>query len=494
MRLMFPGILIVFLAVSSWAAPASDDAGVQFFETKVRPLLSEQCYKCHSTTATKLKGNLYLDRRDGLLKGGDNGPAIVPGQPQSGKLVEALSWSNVDLQMPPKHKLSDGQIADIKHWISLGAPWPASDDAKPVANVKIFDLQKRKASHWCWQPIRVQDPPSVKNTAWARTPIDHFILAKIEAKGLQPAPAADRHVLIRRAYFDLIGLPPTPDEVRAFENDPSPDAFAKVVDHLLASDHFGERWARHWMDLVRYAETRGHEFEPLIPNAWQYRDYLIRAFNADVPYNQFVTEHIAGDLLPHPRLNAAGGFNESILGTGFWFLGEEVHSPVDIRQDEADRMNNRVDTMTKAFCGLTVGCARCHDHKFDAISQKDFYALNGYLLSAGYRQAPFKSMEQNHRVAVELDKLRSESRPKLLTALLEAERPGLSCVANYLTVCRQILLAGGEPAADFTALATEHSLDPRVLRDWAARTGQCPTRSNTSPPSVRGPRLQPFGG
>ena len=193
--------------------------------------------------------------------------------------------------------------------------------------------------------------PEVKNLNWGQAPVDRFILASLESKGLVPAPPADRHVLIRRAYFDLIGLPPSPAEVDAFVNDRSPGAFAKVVDRLLASDHFGERWARHWMDLARYGETRGHEYDPLIPNAWQYRDYLIRAFNEDVPYDQFVTEQIAGDLLTTPRLNRQQGFNESVLGTAIWLLGEEVHSPVDIRQDEADRLNNRIDTLTKTFLG-----------------------------------------------------------------------------------------------------------------------------------------------
>ena len=199
--------------------------------------------------------------------------------------------------------------------------------------------------------------------------------------------------------FDLIGLPPTPDEIDAFLRDDSPDAFDKVVDRLLASPQFGERWARHWLDLVRYAETRGHEFDYVIPNAYQYRDYVIRAFNADVPYDQFVTEHVAGDLLDQPRLHPTEGFNESILGTGFWFLGEEVHSPVDIRQDEADRFDNRIDVLTKTFLGLTVSCARCHDHKFDAISTKDYYSLFGFLESSSYRLVRFEALEQNRRVA-----------------------------------------------------------------------------------------------
>src|SRR5207244_2072482 len=210
-----------------------------------------------------------------------------------------------------------------------------------------------------------------------------------EAKGLRPAEPADRRTWIRRVTFDLIGLPPTPAEIDAFLTDDSPQAFERVVDRLLASPHYGEHWARHWFDLVRYAESRGHEFDPNIPNAWQYRDYAIRAFNADVPYNQFVTEHIAGDLIARPRLHLTQKFNESILGTGFWFLGEEVHSPVDIRQDQADRFDNRIDVLTKTFLGLTVACARCHDHKFDAISTQDYYALYGFQSSSSYRLVRF---------------------------------------------------------------------------------------------------------
>ncbi|HET6248729.1 MAG TPA: DUF1549 and DUF1553 domain-containing protein [Tepidisphaeraceae bacterium] len=337
------------------------------------------------------------------------------------------------------------------------------------AAAAVFDLPARKSAQWCWQPITHQTPPAVGNSKWIQSPIDQFILAKLEQKNLTPAAPADRRTLIRRAYFDLIGLPPPASDVDAFVNDRSPDAFAKVVDHLLASDHFGERWARHWMDVMRYAETRGHEFDPLIPNAWQYRDYLIRAFNADVPYNQLVTEQIAGDLLPNPRLNPKEGFNESILGTGCWFLGEEVHSPVDIRQDEADRMNNRIDTMTKAFFGLTVGCARCHDHKFDAISQKDFYALTGFAMSASYRQVPFKSMEQNRKVAEQLDALRAETRNRLATEFVSAERPGLNRVADYLSAAAEVCSSPGNSPGKVGEVAQSRSLDSKVLTEWVSR-------------------------
>ena len=235
--------------------------------------------------------------------------------------------------------------------------------------------------------------------AWPRNEVDRHILARLEKVGLVPSRDADRPALLRRLYFDLIGLPPTPEEIEAFVADQDSQAVGKVVDRLLDSQHFGERWGRHWLDLVRYAESRGHEFDNDTPNAFQYRDYVIRALNADVPYDQFVREHIAGDLLAEPRLHPTEKFNESMLGTGFWFLGEWVHSPVDIRKDEADRFDNMLDVMSKTFLGVTVACARCHDHKFDAISTADYYSLSGFLQSSDYRQVRFESIEQNRRVA-----------------------------------------------------------------------------------------------
>ena len=405
--------------------PAED---LEFFEQRIRPLLAERCYECHSASAKKLKGGLLLDSRAGALKGGETRPAIVPGQPEKSLLLEAVRYGNQDLQMPPKSRLSDAQTAALAEWVKRGAPWPAEAATARVAT-KGFDVQQRKQAHWSWQPPRAEPVPAVKNAAWSTQPVDRFLLAKLEAKQLQPAPAAAPLTLLRRLHFDLTGLPPKPDDVATFERSAS---ISNLVDSLLASPAFGERWARHWLDLVRYAETRGHEFEPSIPNAWQYRDYVIRALNADVPYDQFVVEHLAGDLLPKPRLNPATGGNESILGTGFWFLGEEVHSPVDIRQDECDRMDNRLDVMSKTFLGMTVACARCHDHKFDAISQRDYYALTGFLISSTYRQAPFAAMETHREISAQLAQLRATEQSKLLQATSHALRPGLERVAENL--------------------------------------------------------------
>jgi hypothetical protein len=390
--------LWLMFAVGVTAAGVRADEGVEFFESRVRPVLVEKCFGCHSSQAKKLKGGLRLDSREGVLKGGDSGAAIVVGAPEKSRLIEAISYKNVDLSMPPKEKLSVGQIADLTAWVKMGAPWAGGAGPAGATKGEGFDLQKRKREHWAWQPVKVMEPPAVKDARWVRDPIDAFVLAKLEEKGLARAGEADRRTLVRRVYFDLTGLPPSPEEVEALVADGSADAFEKVVDRLLASPRFGERWGRHWLDLVRYAETLGHEFDYEIANAWRYRDYVVRAFNADVPYDQFVIEHVAGDLLETPRRSAEGD-NESIVGTGFWYLGEEVHSPVDIRQHQADRMDNRIDVFGKTFQGMTIACARCHDHKFDAISTADYYALYGYLKST--RQSQRAVNDQQIGAAVE---------------------------------------------------------------------------------------------
>ncbi len=433
--------------IASAAEPAES---VEFFEKRIRPVLLEQCYKCHSSTSEKLKGGLMLDSREALLKGGDTGASITPGDPEKSLLVEAVRWKNTDMQMPPKKPLTPAQIADIEAWVKAGAPWPQETGAK-VAKKEVFDIGKRRQEHWCWQPLLNSPVPAVKDASlatWPRTDVDRFILAKLEEKKLRPAPDADASTWLRRATFAITGLPPKPEEVEAFTREyNSPvtshqSLLEKTVDRLLASPAFGERWARHWLDLVRYAETRGHEFEPEIPNAWQYRDYVVRALNDDIPYDRFAAEHIAGDLLP-PRINPRTGANESIVGTGFWFLGEEVHSPVDIRQDETDRMDNRLDVMGKTFLGITLGCARCHDHKFDAISQRDYYAMQGYLISSGYRQARFETLEAHREIARQLAAARSAMRGAILKNVADAIEQRVSRLADALIAARGVLRSPG---------------------------------------------------
>jgi hypothetical protein len=468
-------LLALFGVPTCWTsevrAAEPSAARVEFFEKRVRPVLVRHCYECHSAGAKKLRGGLRLDSREAMLAGGDNGPALVPGHADKSRLVTAIGYKDVELQMPPRGKLPDAAIADLTAWVQMGAPWPKQIAAESGPSRAAFDLHERKRTHWAWQPIRTPALPATPPVSppfsggiqggWPRDPVDRFLLARLEERGLKPAGPADRRTLLRRLHFDLIGLPPTPEETAAFLRDSSPDAVEKVVDRLLASPHFGQHWGRHWLDLVRYAETRGHEFDYPIPNAYQYRDYVVRALNADVPYNQFVIEHLAGDLLPHPRLHPQQGFNESILGTGFWFLGEEVHSPVDVRQDQADRFDNKVDVLGKAFLGLTVACARCHDHKFDAISTRDYYALFGFLQSSHYRLARFDSMEHNKRVAAELWQLREKGRAPIQKALAEALRPGAQRVREYLLAAREALVTHRPEA-----IAQARKLDPVVLGRW----------------------------
>jgi hypothetical protein len=290
----------------------------------------------------------------------------------------------------------------------MGAPWPAAAAERPGAGKERFDLHER-ARFWSFQALKAVPPPAVQQRDWPCSPLDAFVLARLEAAGSRPAPAADKRTLIRRLSFDLLGLPPAPAEVDAFLADDSPDAYERLVDRLLASPHYGERWGRHWLDLVRYAETCGHEFDADLPDAWRYRDYVIRAFNDDLPYDRFVVEHVAGDLLPRPRYHPADGTNESIVATGFWFLGEAKHSPVDVRADQADRIDNQLDVFGKTFLGLTVACARCHDHKFDPIPQADYYALCGYLRSSRYQQAFLDRPERSAPLLRRLTGLRAEA-------------------------------------------------------------------------------------
>lgn len=433
--------ILLLTAIAAMLIPERDDAcalqaadqptqlQLEFFEKKVRPLLVKHCYDCHSVSSKKIQAGLLVDSRVSLLRGGESGTAIVPGNADSSLLIEAVRYESYE--MPPKGKLPAEDVATFERWINMRAPWP--EEAAPTndtAHVE-FDLQKRQSEFWVWQPVQTGSAPEVKDKTWSRSDLDRYILADLEDAGLRPASDVDRTALLRRLYFDLIGLPPTAEEAETFLADNEPRAVERLVDQLLKSPHFGERWGRHWLDLVRYAESRGHEFDNDTPNAFQYRDYVIRALNADVPYDQFVREHIAGDLLPQPRLHPESGSNESILGTGFWFLGEWVHSPVDIRKDESDRFDNMLDVMSKTFLGVTVACARCHDHKFDAISTADYYSLSGFLQSSDYRQVRFESIEANRRVARHLAQVDAKYQRQILD-LLDAQGVSLPRQTSYL--------------------------------------------------------------
>jgi len=472
------GAVALGLAWAAWpsGATAAGPEGVEFFENHIRPLLAQNCYKCHSAEAGKAKGELLLDTRDGLHRGGDSGPAIVPGDPKASLIIQAVSYENGDLQMPPKNKLSAAAIEKMTQWIAMGAPDPRDGKSAEITDKEEFDIAKRKAGHWAWQPVRHNIPPPsvepVRGAAWARTAIDEFVLAKLQTAGLSPNGAADRRTLIRRLHFDLIGLPPTPGEVEAFVADPSATAYATAVERLLASPHFGERWGQHWLDLVRFAETRGHESDYPIPEAYRYRNYVVRALNADVPYNDFVVEHVAGDMVQNPRLDPATRENESAKGPGFWHLGEATHSPVDIRGDECNRVHNQIDVYSKAFLGLTVGCARCHDHKFDAISARDYYALAGYLQSSGYHLKDVSDPTAQAAARDRLAKLRAGSEPGLLREFAASVKAKVSRLEDYLPAAAGILRdAPGGADASHPAVreaAKARQLQPEKLAAWVA--------------------------
>jgi hypothetical protein len=373
-------LVVSSVATATRAAdPAPADAkAVEFFETKIRPVLIEQCYKCHSEDAAKekkLKGGLKLDTKAGLLKGGDTGPSMVPGKADASLLLKTMKYDG-DVQMPPKGKLPDAVIKDFETWIANGAVDPRTGD---IAKVGGIDIAKGKQF---WSFVAPKEPPVPGN---AKTPIDGFVQAKQAEKGLKAVNQADKRTLIRRAYFDLTGLPPSPEAVEAFLKDDSPDAFAKVIDTLLASPQYGEKWARHWLDVARYAEDQAHTFgvKPKT-QAWRYRDWVIAAFNSDMPYDQFVKLQIAGDMLPDSPQDVFTKF----AGLGFLGLGAEYYKNTAAAQAIAEELDDRVDTLTRGFMGITVACARCHDHKFDPIPTKDYYSIAGIYMGTNMSDAP----------------------------------------------------------------------------------------------------------
>lgn len=351
---------------------------LDFFERKIRPVLVERCYECHSVGAKKIKGGLLLDSREGMIKGGDAGAAVVPGEPEKSRLIKALRYTDEELQMPPKHRLEPGQVADFEAWVKMGAPAPQSQKimTPPTVATTIDISEGRK--FWSFQPVKAPALPSVKNKNWSKHPVDRFILAELETKGLTPASPADKRTLIRRATFDLIGLPPTPEEVDAFLADTSLKSFEKLVDRLLGSSHYGERWGRHWLDVVRYADTSGCNSDYPVLSAYKYRNYVIQSFNQDKPYDQFLREQIAGDLLPFKSDQEKF---DNIIATGYLAISRRFGS----RANEFHlTIEDTIDNVGKAILGLSVSCARCHDHKYDPIPTRDYYALYGIFNSTRY--------------------------------------------------------------------------------------------------------------
>ena len=353
----------------------NDPAKIEFFEKKIRPLLIENCINCHSAENGG-KGGLRVDDRQGLIEGGGRGPSIKPGNPAESLLIKAVRHKGPE--MPPKKQLSEEQIADLEKWILDGAAWPAVEVPADLTAPKPEYDQLRK-EHWAWQPLKEVVPPQVANESFVLNEIDRFIIAKLTEAGLQPAPDADKLALIRRVTFDLTGLPPTPDEIAKFVEETAPDAFEKVVDRLLKSPAFGERWGRHWLDVARYGESSGSARNIPFPHAWRYRDYVIESLTNDKPYNQFIREQIAGDLLP---ANSPAEKAEQLVATGFLALGvKDVNQRFKVRFT-MDNIDEQIDTVSRSVLGLTASCARCHDHKFDPIPQVDYYALAGIFHSS----------------------------------------------------------------------------------------------------------------
>lgn len=383
------------------APPAS--TGNDLFETQVRPLLAQRCLNCHSGASAR--GGLALDSKAGWQKGGASGPALIPGDPEKSLLIKAIRHAPGVPAMPPGGKLSEAEIAALAHWVQRGAPDPRDG--------KKSDTQADRTARWALQPLTHPTPPKVKDASWVRTPIDRFVLAKLEAKGLHPSPEADLRTLLRRVTYDLTGLPPTPAEVQAFLSDRSPQAYEKLVDRLLASPRYGERWGRHWLDVVHYGDTHGYDKDKRRDNAWPYRDYVIAAFNSDKPYTRFVQEQIAGDVLfPNEE--------EGVIATGFLAAGPwDFVGNVELREGtvekEKTRLLDRDDVVASTittFDSMTVGCARCHDHKFDPITQKDYYRLQAVFAGIDRGDRPRPDPDLAHRRA-DLERQQSETATRM---------------------------------------------------------------------------------
>ena len=356
------------LALASETAKPTPEQ-LQFFETKVRPILVANCHKCHS--GKEPKGDLGLDSRGGLLAGGESGDVVVPGQPEKSLLVEAINRTS--LEMPPDKKLADADIATLTEWVKLGAPWPEEPGSNgPMLRKTRGKITDEDRAYWAFQPVKKMVAPEIGSDIWSRGSIDRFLLARMIPQGLQPAAEADKGTLVRRVTFDLLGLPPSPEEVLAFVSDTGPDAYERLIDRLLASPQYGERWARHWLDLVRYGESDGYKQDGYRPSAWRYRDYVIRSLNTDKPYDRFVQEQIAGDEI-------APDDPEALIATGYYRLGIYEYNQRDVRNQWNIILNDITDVTSDVFLGMGMSCARCHDHKFDPILQKDYYRLQAFF-------------------------------------------------------------------------------------------------------------------
>jgi len=478
------------IACPALAEPPATPAQLEFFESRIRPLLIESCYRCHSTESGRSRGGLLLDTRQGLLQGGDTGPALVPGDPDSSLLIKAVRYTDKELQMPPGSaggRLPPERIEELEAWVRLGAPDPRTDPATPKAEADRPAPSPANV-HWAFQRVVTPPLPPVQDAAWVRTPMDAFILAKLEARGLRPAPPADRRTLLRRVTFDLTGLPPTPEDLATFLADPAPDAYERVVDRLLASPRYGERWGRHWLDVARYADTKGYVFqeERRFAFSYTYRDYVIAAFNGDLPYDRFLLEQIAGDRLLAESPPPGDANRAPLAALGFLTLGRRFLN------NQNDIIDDRIDVVMRGTQGLTVGCARCHDHKFDPISMGDYYALHGVFASSREpEEKPLlgKPVDPAQHEAFLKAKAEIEARREtVIAAEVEkwlAEQRGKS--ADYLRAAQAAIELPAD--ASLETFAGEHKLAVEVLREWVAylkRRGDthAPIASTDAPPDL----------
>jgi hypothetical protein len=441
---------------------------LDFFEKKIRPVLSDKCYKCHSEKADKVKGGLLLDTREGTRRGGDSGPAVVPGDLKESILIEAIHHTNKDFAMPPDKsggKLPDAVIKDFEAWVTMGAPDPRDGTA---AVVKKYSKEDAK-NWWAFQPPKAQAVPQPKNAAWAHGDVDRFLLSALENKGLKPVGDADAATMLRRIFFDLTGLPPSPRDVGEFFNDwkaagtdmkQQQVILARWVDKLLASPQFGERWGRHWLDVARYAESSGKDVNIAFPHAWRYRDYVISSFNQDKPYDQFLREQVAGDLLPSSSDTQRA---QQLVATGFLAIGPKGLNEQNPRQFCLDLADEQVDTVSQAILGVTISCARCHDHKFDPISQQEYYALAGIFLSTDTRYGTATGIQNRH--STELLELPAGA-PVLAKTLSPTEREGMEKrLAELRTEQRELFQARLRERAGAAGAAPNQGADQlRVLR------------------------------
>jgi cytochrome c553 len=469
-------IALLALLVPSPSLSAQSTEAAEWFETRIRPLLSDQCFACHGPKSQTAR--LDLSTEAGVLKGGQNGPVVVKGHPENSRLIQVVGYQE-KVKMPPAGKLTEQQISNLTAWVKMGASWPPEKNALSSVPVHEAGTEKGKYSKeqeafWSFQPVKAQTPPAVKSNAWAKTPVDRFILAKLEKEGLEPAEPADKLALLRRATFDLTGLPPTEKEIADFLSDDSPQGFDKVFERLLASARYGERWGRHWLDVARYGDSTGGDEDYKNPHAWRYRDYVIQAFNRNLPYDQFLMEQLAGDMLPSEK---PGEVNvDGIVATGFLALGPKMLSEQDKPKVFYDIVDEQIDVTSRAVMGLTIACARCHDHKFDPIPTKDYYSLASIFASTkqlskleGITSQLYFAPLVPKEVAESYEQYQKKiaAKKEAIDEIVDAEtkryaarfRPRL---ADYMIAARGVY-AGGRSADE---LARENGLDLAVLEKW----------------------------